>query len=146
MLGDRPISITLRRAINSLSFWKKIRLGWSLLTSNEKLTNEDIEKCMEKDILEKLLLEIGDQYPELSRVLIDERDQFLAYSLRKSSQLIPIETNETGFVPPTVVGVVGIGHVQGIIKQWNQPTINDIQHLIHLFVHSSSFFSILFFF
>lgn len=94
---------------------------------------------MEKDILEKLLLEIGDQYPELSRVLIDERDQFLAYSLRKSSQLIPVETNESGFVPPTVVGVVGIGHVQGIVKQWNQPTINDIQHLIHLFVYSSLF-------
>lgn len=132
MLGDRPIGITLRRAINSLSTWQKIHLAWSLITSNEKLTNEDIEKFMEKDLLEKLLLEISDQYPQLSRVLIDERDQFLAYSLKKCSQLIPIETNETGFISPTVVGVVGIGHVQGIIKQWNQPTIDDIQHLIHL--------------
>lgn len=133
MLGDRPISITLRRTINSLSTWQKLRLGWSLITSNEKLTNEDIEKYMEKDVLEKLLSQISDEYPQLSRVLIEERDQFLSYSLRKCSQMIPIETNENGFISPTVVAVVGIGHVQGIIKQWNQPTINDIQHLIHLY-------------
>jgi pheromone shutdown protein TraB len=87
---------------------------------------------MEQDMLEKLLLEMSDQYPELSRVFVNERDQFLSYSLRKCAQQIPIETNETGFVPATVVGVVGIGHVQGIIKQWNQPTINDIQHLMTL--------------
>ncbi|CAF4115558.1 unnamed protein product, partial [Rotaria sordida] len=132
VLGDRPVGITLKRAINSLSTWKKIRLAWSLLTSKDKITNEDVEKCMEQDVLEKLLLEMSDQYPELSRVFVSERDQFLSYSLRKCAQKIPIETNQTGFVPSTVVGVVGIGHVQGIIKQWNQPTINDIQHLMKL--------------
>ncbi|CAF1341497.1 unnamed protein product [Rotaria sp. Silwood1] len=132
VLGDRPVGITLKRAINSLSTWKKIRLVWSLLTSKDKITNEDVEKCMEQDMLEKLLLEMSDQYPELSRVFVTERDQFLSYSLRKCAQKIPIETNETGFVPATVVAVVGIGHVQGIIKQWNQPTINNIQHLMKL--------------
>ncbi len=75
---------------------------------------------------------MSDEYPELSRVFVNERDQFLSYSLRKCTQLIPIETSETGFVPATVVGVVGIGHVQGILKQWNQPSINDIQHLMTL--------------
>ncbi|CAF1302151.1 unnamed protein product [Rotaria sordida] len=93
-----------------------MRLVWSLLTSKDKITNEDVEK---------LLLEMSDQYPELSRVFVTERDQFLVYSLRKCAQKIPIETNQTGFVPATSV-VVGIGHVQGMIKQWNQPTINDI--------------------
>ncbi len=132
ILGDRPVGITLKRAINSLTTWKKIRLAWSLLTSNDKVTSEDVEKCMEHDMLEKLLLEMSDQYPELSRVFIQERDQFLAYSLRKCAQPIPIETSESGFVPATVVGVVGIGHVKGIVQQWNQPTINDIQHLMTL--------------
>ncbi|CAF1237859.1 unnamed protein product [Rotaria magnacalcarata] len=132
VLGDRPVGITLKRAINSLSTWKKIRLVWSLLTSKDKITNEDVEKCMEQDMLEKFLLEMSDHYPELSRVFVTERDQFLSYSLRKCTQKIPIETNQTGFVPATVVGVVGIGHVQGIIKQWNQPAINDIQHLMNL--------------
>lgn len=38
VLGDRPVGITLKRAINSLSTWKKIRLAFSLLTSKEKIT------------------------------------------------------------------------------------------------------------
>jgi len=90
---------------------------------------------MEHDMLEKLLLEMSDKYPELSRVFIQERDQFLAYSLRKCAQQIPIETNENGFVPATVVGVVGIGHVKGIVQQWNQPTINDVQHLMTMYTY-----------
>ena len=106
VLGDRPVGITLKRAINSLSTWKRIRLAWSLLTSKEKITSEDVEKCMEQDMLEKLLLEMSDEYPELSRVFVNERDQFLSYSLRKCAQQIPIETNESGFVPATVVGDV----------------------------------------
>jgi pheromone shutdown protein TraB len=64
VLGDRPVGITLKRAINSLSTWKKIRLAWSLLTSKDKITNEDVEKCMEQDMLEKLLLEMSDEYPD----------------------------------------------------------------------------------
>ena len=132
VLGDRPVGITLKRAISSLSPWKKIRLAWSLLTSKDKRTSEDVEKCMEHDMLEKLLLEMSDEYPELARVFVNERDQFLSYSLRKCAQRIPIETNQSGFVPATVVGVVGIGHVQGIVKQWSQPTLNDVQHLMKL--------------
>ena len=38
VLGDRPVGITLKRAINSLSTWKRIRLVWSLLTSKEKIS------------------------------------------------------------------------------------------------------------
>jgi pheromone shutdown protein TraB len=83
-------------------------------------------------MLEKLLLEMSDEYPELSRVFVSERDRFLSYSLRKCAQQIPIETNQTGFVPATVVCVVGIGHVQGIVKQRNQPPLNDVQHLMKL--------------
>lgn len=137
VLGDRPVGITLKRAINSLSLWKKICLAFSLLTSKEKITNEDVEKCMQEDMLERLLNEMSSKYPELSRVFVKERDQYLSYSLRKCSQLIPIETNEIGFIPPTIVAVVGIGHVQGIIQQFSQPSIDDIQHLMNLNIDES---------
>ena len=36
-LGDRPIQVTLRRALSSLSLWHKARLGWYLLTSKEPI-------------------------------------------------------------------------------------------------------------
>ena len=87
---------------------------------------------MEQDMLERLLADMSEEYPELSRVFVRERDQFLSYSLRKCVQSIPVETSDTGFIPATVVGVVGIGHVQGIIREWNQPTIDDVQHLMTL--------------
>lgn len=87
---------------------------------------------MQEDMLERLLNEMSTKYPELSRVFVQERDQYLSYSLRKCAQLIPVETNETGFIAPTIVAVVGIGHVQGIIQQFYQPSISNIEHLMNL--------------
>ena len=37
-LGDRPISITLSRALGSLSVWQKARLAWHIIMSNESIT------------------------------------------------------------------------------------------------------------
>lgn len=37
-LGDRPIQITLKRAMASLSPWQKLRLAWYLITSKEPIT------------------------------------------------------------------------------------------------------------
>ena len=36
-LGDRPINITLKRAIASLSWWQKLRLAWNILTNKVDL-------------------------------------------------------------------------------------------------------------
>ena len=38
-LGDRPINITLKRAIASLSWWQKLRLAWNILTNKVDLIN-----------------------------------------------------------------------------------------------------------
>ncbi|CAF0812845.1 unnamed protein product [Didymodactylos carnosus] len=140
ILGDRPVTITLKRAINSLTWWKKVKLAWSLCTSKEKITSEDVEKCMQQDMLERLLLEMSGDYPELSRVFVEERDQFLAYSLKKCAQPIPIETTADGFVPSTVVGVVGIGHVPGIVKNWDKNL--DVSQLMSIDPSSSSTLSV----
>lgn len=38
-LGDRPIQITLQRALGSLSIWQKFQLAWALITSRrQKIT------------------------------------------------------------------------------------------------------------
>ncbi len=36
-LGDRPIQITLRRALGSLSLWQKMRLAYYMITSKEPI-------------------------------------------------------------------------------------------------------------
>ena len=55
-LGDRPINITLKRAIASLSVWQKIKMAWNILTSKDSITKEDVEKCKDRDLLEVRLV------------------------------------------------------------------------------------------
>ena len=81
-LGDRPINITLKRAISSLSVWQKLRLGWNILTNKDPITKEDVENCKNKDLLQNMLAEMAGEFPALSSVFVDERDIFLTHSLQ----------------------------------------------------------------
>jgi pheromone shutdown protein TraB len=38
ILGDMPVDITLSRGFNSLPWYRKIKLGWTLLTTDHKMT------------------------------------------------------------------------------------------------------------
>ncbi len=51
-LGDRPVHITLRRAISSLSVWQKLKLAFGIIFNNETISKEEVEKCKQKDLLE----------------------------------------------------------------------------------------------
>jgi len=109
--ADRDIRTTLSRAWRLMGFWKKIKLLTQLVLSmgeTDSLTEKDIEEMKKKDVLESLLAEMGAALPELRRILIDERDRYLAYKIRTA----PGEK---------VVAVVGAGHVPGIKKCWNDP-------------------------
>jgi pheromone shutdown-related protein TraB len=110
-LADRNIRTTLSRAWRRLGLWTKLRLLAEFLTSAsgvEALTSEDIEEMKKKDVLEALLSEMGEAMPELRRILIDERDQYLASRIRSA----------TG---KRIVAVVGAGHVAGIRRYWKEP-------------------------
>jgi pheromone shutdown-related protein TraB len=115
-LADRDIRTTLLRALRIMGLWTKARLLASLLTSSKELDairEEDIEKMKRQDVLETVLSEIGESFPEIRRVLIDERDQYIAYKTR----------NAPGH---KIVAVVGAGHVPGIEKYWHQPIDIDL--------------------
>uniref|UniRef100_A0A1Y1NEA4 TraB domain-containing protein n=1 Tax=Photinus pyralis TaxID=7054 RepID=A0A1Y1NEA4_PHOPY len=116
-LGDRPIQITLKRALSRLSWFQTIKLGWHLLTNKEPISKEEIEKCKRRDMLEQLLADMAGEYPALGEVFVDERDIYLTHSLQMVSGPRlhkPVVDQE----PPTVVGVVGMGHVVGITRLW----------------------------
>ncbi|CAL1527020.1 unnamed protein product [Lymnaea stagnalis] len=121
ILGDRPIQITLRRALASLSIWQRLKLAYAILFSKEPITKEDVEKCKQKDLLEQMIEEMTGEFPALGRVFVKERDIYLAHSLRKIAQpIICMPPTISGKVPCVVVGVVGIGHVQGIKDNWDK--------------------------
>ncbi|XP_059483307.1 traB domain-containing protein-like isoform X3 [Neocloeon triangulifer] len=124
-LGDRPINVTLQRALSSLSWWQTFKLTWHILTSRDHISKEEVEKCKQKDLLEEMLEEMTGEFPALSKVFVHERDLFLAHSLALAAQPI-------GAVPARVVGVVGIGHVQGIIANWGKVDEHTIQEIMSL--------------
>ena len=116
-LSDRDIRTTLSRAWRLMGFWTKIKLMAQLITSMEEvdtIKEEDIEQMKKKDVLETLLSEIGQALPELRRILIDERDQYLTYKIRTAPG-------------KKILAVVGAGHVPGIQRYWNEPV--DVEAL-----------------
>ena len=107
-LADRDIRTTLSRTWRLMGLWTKIKLLVQLLTSAgdfDSVSEEDIEKMKTEDVLELLLSEIGESFPEIRRVLIDERDQYLAHEIRAAPG-------------KRIVAVVGAGHVPGIQRYW----------------------------
>ncbi len=108
-LADRDIRTTLSRTWRKMGLWSKIKLMFQLMLSLgevDDLTEEDIEKMKQEDVLETLLKEVGKSLPVLRHILIDERDRYLAAKIRNA----PGEK---------IVAVVGAGHVPGIKKYWN---------------------------
>jgi pheromone shutdown protein TraB len=41
-LGDRPINITLQRALASLTWWQTTKLTWHILTSKDPISKEEV--------------------------------------------------------------------------------------------------------
>ncbi|KAL7643047.1 UNVERIFIED_CONTAM: hypothetical protein RMT77_006336 [Armadillidium vulgare] len=131
-LGDRPIQITLSRALASLSVWQKMKLMWHIMASKEPISKEEVEKCKQKDFIEEMLAEMTGQFPAISEVFVRERDVYLTKSLQTAAQPIPDPRSLTGFSPRVVVGVVGIGHVQGIKEHWGKVTDDDIPPIMRI--------------
>ncbi|KXJ26500.1 traB domain-containing protein [Exaiptasia diaphana] len=130
-LGDRPIQITLSRAMGALSVWQKMKLAWHLLTTKQAISKEDVERCKQKDLLAEMLAEMTGDFPLLYKVFVSERDRYLARSLRLSSMPIAVHNQEgefQGVIPSVVVGVVGIGHTAGIADNFDKEI--DVQDLL----------------
>jgi len=132
---DREVQMTLKRAWAKSGFWNKSKLIASLAESafsNEKLTEGEIENLKEQNELGEMMGELADYLPSVKEVLIDERDRYLAakiYEATQSTTLIPLDSPQPevpataeAVVPPnaqeterpTVIAVVGAGHLDGI--------------------------------
>ncbi|XP_060070439.1 traB domain-containing protein-like [Ylistrum balloti] len=124
--GDRPIEITMKRVLAYLSVWQKFQLALLLLFGlNMKVSKEDIEKYKNRDLLQQVLQDMSAKIPALVRVVVEERDTCLAYSLKNGATLFKRQMRANGSEtdpvdPVVVVGVVGIGHVSGIIANWEE--------------------------
>ena len=110
-LADRDIRTTLARAWRMMGLWSKIKLMSQLVMSMgevEDISEEDIEKMKQEDMLQSILAEVGQSMPVLKQILIDERDQYLAEKIRTAPGR-------------RIVAVVGAGHLPGIKSNWREP-------------------------
>ncbi len=107
VLADRDVKITLQRTWRGMRFWGKMKVLGQLLASlfiREEISKEEIEKLKESDALSEAMKMLAEQSPEMKRILIDERDQYMAEKIRQSMGKL-------------VVAVVGAGHVKGLTAE-----------------------------
>lgn len=105
--SDREVHVTLRRAWVKSSFWGKNKMLAALLSSvftKEKISQEEVERLKNKDMLADMMEELASFLPSVKEVLIDERDRYLATRIFKRPE-------------SRIVAVVGAGHIEGI-KKW----------------------------
>ncbi|NQT10906.1 MAG: TraB/GumN family protein [Desulfobacteraceae bacterium] len=119
-LADRDIRITLSRTWRVMSLWDKLKILFQLISSAgeiDEISEKDIEKMKQKDMLETLLADVKKSLPVLRNILIDERDKYLAHNIRTAPG-------------KRIVAVVGAGHVPGIKKYWEVNTdINALEKI-----------------
>ena len=107
VLADRDVKITLQRTWRGMPFWGKMKVLGQLLASlfiREEISKEEIEKLKESDALSEAMQMLAEQSPEMKRILIDERDQYMAEKIRQSMGKL-------------IVAVVGAGHVKGLTAE-----------------------------
>ena len=118
-LCDRDIRITLRRAWNSMPFgdkMKQLTSGLAGMLEEQEISEEKLSEIRQKDVLSEMIHQLGEAMPVLKRVLIDERDTYLAQKIRASAG-------------EKVVAVVGAGHLSGIIEALQQNRRDDLKPL-----------------
>lgn len=105
-LVDRDVRVTLKRAMQRMSVFEKYKFFVFLIYSlffNEKINEEEIEKLKNEDMLSNIMKEMSIFFPSIKKVLIDERDYYIARKI--------FETQGK-----KILAVVGAGHITGIKK------------------------------
>lgn len=110
VLADRSIQTTLLRAWRKLTGREKMKLlaGLFMGDDDEEITEDDLQKLMQKDELEGMLGELHEEFPQIGEVLLNERDRFLAAKISEA----PGEK---------VVAVLGGAHVAGVARAIRRP-------------------------
>eukprot|EP00741_Cyanophora_paradoxa_P019628 tig00021135_g18947.t1 len=123
ILGDRPLEITFRRLVASLSPRQLLALTGAM--SKAIASGKAAEGVQGPSDLrvEEAIRSLREWCPPLERVLLAERDTYLVWSLRYSRASLPCRS---------IVGVVGAGHVPGIVAGWDAPDARRRTELLQI--------------
>ncbi|MDD2777957.1 MAG: TraB/GumN family protein [Methanocellales archaeon] len=111
-LIDRDIGITLRRFWSRMTFFVRIRMFFALISASLGAGEEiDIETITEEGVVARLVSELRSFSPSAAKVLVDERDAYIAGNL--------LNVAKDG----KVVAVIGAGHRKGVEKFLTYPEL-----------------------
>jgi len=108
-LIDRDINITLKRALNEMSFIEKTKFIFGIITSFfSKDELDDVESIKDENTLTEVMEYFKEMSPKAYNVLVSERDAYMANMLRNIDK-------------ENIVAVVGAGHKKGITEYLEHP-------------------------
>lgn len=133
-LIDRDINITLQRALNKMTFMEKLKFVYGAIASlfaSDDEGIEDIEQLKDGNTLDEVMEYFKDMSPNAYKVLVKERDAYLANNILK------IEEDH-------VIAVVGAGHKGGINNYLDNPeNIPSMDLLVELDTKGFPWFKII---
>ena len=120
-LIDRDVGVTLKRSYAAVGFLDKLSIVGGLVASaisSDEISEQDVEKLKEGDILTNTFDEFARQSQPLHHALIVERDRYMAGRLRQSSK-----------PGQRVLAVVGAGHLAGLARALEGKDEGDTESL-----------------
>ncbi len=111
VLADRDVQVTLKRSWARLGISDRAQLiaamAMSLFAGSGEVSEEQIEALKDRDTIAEMMTELAKHMPNLQVPLIDERDRYLMSTIQEAPG-------------PVIVGVVGAGHVAGMVRYLGQ--------------------------
>eukprot|EP00811_Abedinium_folium_P007226 NODE_16666_length_984_cov_1.871645.p1 GENE.NODE_16666_length_984_cov_1.871645~~NODE_16666_length_984_cov_1.871645.p1 ORF type:complete len:326 (-),score=113.55 NODE_16666_length_984_cov_1.871645:5-871(-) len=169
-LGDRPVGLTMRRMWAALSLFQRVCLCWQLTTlAWAGVSEEALQSLMSDASMDMALHTLGKDFPALVTTLVEERNRYLAASLRdaalaaarqafadsrcegkdlrrtctqcgeefpsrsamfkhlKEKGMHAPAPSEAVLRPVRVVGVLGYGHLAGVLELLQGEGLKDIR-------------------
>jgi pheromone shutdown-related protein TraB len=126
LLIDREIGVTLKRIYRRTRWWQRLALVSGLigsLISRERVTEEEIERLKEGDILESTFAEFAERSATLYDTLIRERDRYMAARLQEERSRRALSE---------VLVVIGAGHMSGLAEHLDNPVADPTRERAEL--------------
>lgn len=112
LLIDREVGTTLKRIYRNIPWWRRMNLITGLIASvvsSHEVSEEEIERLKEGDILESTFAQFAEEEQDLFLPLIGERDDYMVARLQQEIAKHPHEN---------ILVVIGAGHLAGMVKQF----------------------------
>jgi|SRR3989344_1557250 len=109
VLIDQPIEITLQKLSKELTFREKARIVWDIVSSpfSKEKVAIDLRKVPEKKLISRLIEELRNRYPSFYKVLVEDRNRYMARRLRTLMDSHPSEK---------ILAIIGAGHAEGMLR------------------------------